>query len=503
MGLLEKLKNMSAYKKSAILVGVLVLLVVCAASAVVIWEATSSFDEETSSTPLPPYKQYNMIMIISDGFGPESETFARTMQDDPNHSLELDEMLIGQVRTFSSSSLITDSAAGATAYACAIHTYNDAVAVDDDAKPRGTVMEAAKRMGMTTGIVTKTRVTHATPAAYTSHVPYRDWEEDIAYQQAYNQSLDIIFGGGYDKYVNREDGINLLDYMTGERGYQAITTIDELEGELQMPVIGLFAESHMEFELDRVRDINNIVQPSLADMTSRALEILEENGNPFFILIEASHIDLAAHNHDAYAQYLEIIQLQEVAAIVKDFVSRNPNTYVISTSDHSTGGFALGRGTANGVYPDPYIWYPDALKQQTLSAALMAELILPNITAAPEIIKNYTGITITDEQYNYLVDQYNNPDSRFLKLGVGDIVAAAALLGYTTPGHAGQDVNLYSWGLKPKMLTYPNVENIYVGEAIAQEFELREVMEEITYELREQQFRTDKTRRIPSSYMHD
>lgn len=122
-------------------------------------------------------------------------------------------------------SLITDSAAGATSYACGKKTYNGAIAVDDNIKAMGTAMEAAKQLGMTTGIVTTSRITHATPASFSSHMIDRDLEEEIAEQQATMQNIDLLFGGGRQKYIQREDGQNLLDVMD-ERGYKTITTLE-------------------------------------------------------------------------------------------------------------------------------------------------------------------------------------------------------------------------------------------------------------------------------------
>ena len=125
---------------------------------------------------------------------------------------------------FCDKSLITDSAAGATAYACGIKTYNGAIAVDDNIKAQGTSMEAAKQLGYTTAIVTTSRITHATPASFSSHMPDRDLEEDIAEQQATQQEVDLLFGGGLQKYTERKDGQNLFTVMQG-RGYETIQTL--------------------------------------------------------------------------------------------------------------------------------------------------------------------------------------------------------------------------------------------------------------------------------------
>jgi len=341
-----------------------ILCIVAAFAGVFYVYNNPSNEDESQDNPDTKNARPNIIFMISDGFSPASETFARTMSTagtsiNNQTLLPLDTMHVGVVRTYSSSSLITDSAAGATAYSCGIKTYNNAIAVNDDVKAAATAMEAAKALGMTTAIVTTSRITHATPASFSSHMSDRDYEEEIAEQQATLQEVDLLFGGGLQKYTKREDGQNLLDVMS-QRGYQTITTLQEFQGELEMPVIGLFAEQHMDYEIDRIH-MNPINQPSLPEMAVKALDLLEKNENPFFLLIEGARIDMAAHSHDAYTHYLEIMQYQETVAAVKAFVDQNPNTYVVSVADHATGGISLGQSYFNGTYPDPYLWLPSKL----------------------------------------------------------------------------------------------------------------------------------------------
>ncbi|KAJ2551974.1 vacuolar alkaline phosphatase, partial [Coemansia sp. RSA 1836] len=155
-----------------------------------------------------PVKHRNLIFMISDGFGLASETLARNyVQATRKYPLEwasvLDDLLVGTTRTRSSDSLITDSAAGATAFSCAQTTYNGAIGISHDGKPCGTVLEAAKQAGYLTGLVSTARITHATPGSFAAHVLHRDMEELIAeHMISYNSSLtpaptvDLMFGGG-------------------------------------------------------------------------------------------------------------------------------------------------------------------------------------------------------------------------------------------------------------------------------------------------------------------
>jgi len=390
---------------------------------------------------------------------------------------------VGSSRTYSSMSLVTDSAAGATAYACGKKTYNGAIAVDDNYKPLGTAMEAAKALGWTTAIVTTSRITHATPGSFSSHVSDREYEEDIAEQQATEQNVDILFGGGLQKFLHRTDGQDLFAVMNS-RNYTTVQTLAEFEGELSMPVIGLFAPEHMAYEVDRLQE-NPPTQPSLTQMVTKTLQMLKDNENAFFLLIEGARIDMAAHNHDAYAHYLEIMEYQATVEAVQAFVDENPNTYVVSVADHATGGISTGQSLLNGSYPDPYMWYPQNLLGQTMSTELMAEEIMENgLDSMNATVKQYAGITLTDKEFQYITDMLAITDntSRELRTSIGTVISHRALVGWTTPGHTGVDVNLYAYGKRPSTM-HGVRENIDVGNDLWNEIGLTDTMQEITTQL--------------------
>eukprot|EP01094_Clydonella_sp_ATCC50884_P025328 TRINITY_DN6614_c0_g1_i1.p1 TRINITY_DN6614_c0_g1~~TRINITY_DN6614_c0_g1_i1.p1 ORF type:complete len:513 (+),score=170.91 TRINITY_DN6614_c0_g1_i1:97-1635(+) len=465
--------------------------------ALIVSEDAQSDDSDEPSD----LSNLSVIMMISDGFGPSGETFGRLMSG--NQPLELDSWFLGRSRTFSSSSDITDSAAGATAYSCALHSYNGAIAVTDTTPPKacGTVMEAAKREGMVTAAVVTSRITHATPASYMSHMSHRDYEEEIAEQIARNQSVDLLFGGGRAKfspaYGRRKDDADLLEEMR-ERGYQVITTKQEMdEDKLSFPLFGCFADSHMSYEIDRVRS-DPVDQPSLEQMVRKALAMLEAKGKRFFLLIEGSRIDMAAHDHDAGAQYREIMQYQAAAKVVRGYVEENPNTLVLSTSDHSTGGISVGALMTPLVYPN-YTWSPEVLHAATGSA----EHIEQQVTSPadiPAMFEQYTGIVPTEDEVNFITAGYE-ADSRFFRTRMGDVAAHRAGVGFTTPGHTGVDVGIYGYGNVPPEIGGV-MENIHVGKAIIDYLGFHEAMQEISEELSDMTFppksgpKEDKKRQV-------
>ncbi|KAI8319500.1 alkaline phosphatase [Martensiomyces pterosporus] len=422
----------------------------------------------------------NLIMMISDGFGVASETMAReyAQQIDrkPYQWLStLDELLVGTSRTKSSDTLVTDSAAGATAFSCAKKSYNGAIGVTDDEKPCGTVLEAAKLKGYTTALVSTARITHATPASFAAHVVDRDMEGLIAQQlignNTLNNKVDLMFGGGIcffqpntTKTSCRTDTLNAWE-LAKSKGYNAFdnrAAFDALKPNTKLPTLGLFTPDHMSYEIDR----NPKVEPSLAEMTIKALEILSENTKNtkegFFIMIEGARIDMAGHDNDPAAHLHDIFQYWETVTAVRKYIDSHPDTTMIGTSDHETGGLTLA------IDPE-YVWYPKILQPVKKSA----EVICPEIKKVATdkrkefiqktVIPNYLGIAnVTDADVTSILNAVAK-GSTDCKHAVGHVVSNLAHIGWTTGGHTGVDVGLYAYGRGTKKLR-GNYENTQVGE---------------------------------------
>lgn len=253
-----------------------------------------------SATPHKHGKPRSVIQIISDGYGPASVTFAGSyMQAKDQKSwdieLELDQYLVGSIRTRSTDSLVTDSASSATAYSCGVKSINAHIGVDIDQQPCGTVLEAAKAQGFNTGLVATSRITHATPASYAAHISDRDLENEIAVQMLGNtplgRSVDIMWGGGLRHFLpnssassSRKDSRDLVNEAR-QAGWNVLlnrTQYDQAANnkKLKLPSLGLFASSHMAYEIDRVAS----KEPSLTEMAIKALDGLKQEGKPFFIM---------------------------------------------------------------------------------------------------------------------------------------------------------------------------------------------------------------------------
>ncbi|KAG2220817.1 hypothetical protein INT45_004478 [Circinella minor] len=434
-------------------------------------------------------KPRNVIMMISDGLGPASVSYARSYFQHLNqlpydHQLPLDTIHVGQSRTRSSSTLVTDSAAGATAFSCGLKTYNGAVGVDPNGNPCSTVLEAAKiQHGMRTGLVATSRITHATPASFSAHIGDRDRENQIAVQQIGNNPLgrtvDLMFGGGYCHFLPkgtkkscRKDDRDLLKEAQEKHGWNTVfynnrTAFDN--GTIELPALALFADDHMDFEIDR----NPTSQPSLTEMADKALKLLSGSDEGFFLMIEGSRIDMAAHSNDPVGHLHDILEYQNTVALVKDFVDQNPDTVMISTSDHETGGLSLARQVST-AYPK-YLWYPDVVAKASRSTASLANMIhdksrpLDDNFIIETILKQGLGITdITTKELQYLK---TTTSKKKLTKYLADMLSIRAQLGWATHGHSGVDVNLYAYGLHSDELRGSH-ENIYIGDFISRMLDL-------------------------------
>ncbi|MEO6131572.1 MAG: alkaline phosphatase [Saprospiraceae bacterium] len=294
---------------------------------------TNTVNNESTSA-----KPKNIIFLIGDGMGLPQITGAMYMND--NKTVFERFKNIGFHKSHSADNLVTDSAAGATAFASGIKTNNGFLGVDPHKKSYPTLLEMAEKKGMATGLVVTCSITHATPAAYVAHVPGRELSEEIALAYL-NSSVDIFIGGDEDAFLHRKDGRNLVNELTA-KGFVisdlAHTPIENLDINTKKN-IGFFTAAQ---EPDRVSNGRTFGIPA----EQKALEFLN-NRSPegFFVMIEGSQIDWGGHENDANYVVTELHEFEKVVADALDFAEKDKNTLVIVTSDHETGGFAVNPGS--------------------------------------------------------------------------------------------------------------------------------------------------------------
>jgi alkaline phosphatase len=255
--------------------------------------------------------------------------------------------------TYSADSEVTDSASASTALYSGYKANNGVIGILPDGRKVFTIGHAAKKAGLSVGVVTTTRLTHATPAALYSHSAHRDDENFIA-EQVSQFEPDVAMGGGIGNFVprsqegsKRKDDKNLIEVMKG-KGYKYVTTgsdLKTLEPAVTGKLLGLFATSHMAYELDRLNVPELANQPDLAAMTKAALSVLERNPRGFFVMVEGGRIDHACHSHDIKASIYDTLALDAAVKVVLEYQKTHPDVLVLVTADHETGGLGLGSGT--------------------------------------------------------------------------------------------------------------------------------------------------------------
>lgn len=490
-------------------VGLFVWAVMATAFVVILAVLYQKTKDSGHSSPHPDGKR-NLIFMVSDGMGPTSLSLTRSFMQFQNgapwsEQLVLDQHLIGQSRTRSSSSLITDSAAGATAFSCAMKSYNGAISVLPNHEPCGTVLEAAKKAGYMTGLVVTTRITDATPACFAAHVNQRGEEDRIAEQMVGDYPLgrvvDLMFGGGRCHFLpnSTDDSCRADDKdvvgLAKKNGFDYISTrkdFDKLKGggALNLPLLGLFAETDVPYEIDRRNEDD--IYPSLHEMAEVALRALSEatrdSEKGFFLMVEGSRIDHAGHHNDPAAQVHEVLAYDKAFTSVLEFLENDQTEGVlVGTSDHETGGLATAR-QLHASYPE-YLWFPGPLSNASHSAEHLDYEYKKYLASSPsssdkesfvrDTISSGLGIKdFSDDEVSKLLKE---PDTALYQYA--DMISRRSQTGWSTHGHSAADVNIYSSDPKAAIALVGNHENTEVGDFLRDYLGVD--VESVTKELRE------------------
>ncbi|GIX07613.1 MAG: alkaline phosphatase [Candidatus Poribacteria bacterium] len=295
----------------------------------------------------------SVIFFIYDGFDWENFTLARHFSlQERGRPLLLERLFqegaLGGLFTSSRNSLVTDSAAASTAFGCGQKTDNRYLGMLPDGRKLRTILELARAQGRAIGLITTTRITHATPAGFAAHVPDRDMEDEIAAQYL-SLAPEVLLGGGSRHFdpERREDRRDLYaEYRRA--GYSMLRTAEELERANGSRLLGTFAPSHLPYEVDR--RFQGEPGPSLREMVQKGLAVLDGYDRGFVVQIEAGRIDHANHANDPGAMLWEVLAADEALEVVFDYVQRRPETLLLFASDHGTGGgvlYGLGGGYAH------------------------------------------------------------------------------------------------------------------------------------------------------------
>ena len=396
-------------------------------------------------------KAKNVIVLVMDGVSSSTTTLARWYKGEP---LAMDEILTGGVRTYSAESAITDSAPAGTAMATGNKSNDKFVGVlpaevsspgvdqslaDNPYKPVANVLEGAKMSGKATGIISTSEIQHATPAAFSSHAAHRSDYDSIAEQQVY-QGMDVVLGGGKNSLLadNRKDGENLVEVVE-DNGYDLVETRDELLNSKSSKLWGSFAPSALAYDMDRAQTNPN--EPTLAEMTDKAISTLSKDKDGFFLFIEGSKPDWAAHSNDAIGMISDTLAFDAAVKEALDFAKKNKNTMIVAVSDHGNSGISIGNQNTSGSYPSiPVSDYIDPLKKAEMTLEGALKQLNDDKSNVLEVAELY-GIDNPSQEETKAIQETKDLGKTLVQL-----LANRANIGFTTGGHTGEDLFMYSYG---------------------------------------------------------
>ncbi|WP_417664663.1 alkaline phosphatase [Pseudidiomarina donghaiensis] len=421
-----------------------------ASAATFIASVTLSGCASTTTSEAPAAPAPNIIFMIGDGMGFEYiSAYRYAMSELGGGELAptpFDDLLVGAATTYpDDDTWVTDSAASATALATGVKSYNGAIGIDPHQVPQRTLMELAREHGWVTGAVATVQVNHATPASFFTHHPSRNMYNEIADSYATQVahggwSFDVLLGGGYD-YFHRDDK-NWLPELE-QQGLQVVTRMDDLAQYTQTPVMGLFAPKALPFAIDD--------KPGrLANMTTHALRLLTEqstaNGKPFALMVEGSMIDWCGHANDIACAVHEMADFAAAVQVVRDYIAEHPNTLLVITADHSTGGLTLGQG-------GEYAWHSDKVNAISQSIEGMATHLFDMPRQQwRAYVEEKLAFTLTSKQWKQLgevkLDKELQGRDRLKPIHqvLVNIVSEHTRTGWTTGGHTAVDVPVMATG---------------------------------------------------------
>jgi alkaline phosphatase len=434
---------------------------------------------QTYSVPLEKIERgfaKNVIILIPDGMSTDGVTLTRWVYND-GKPLNMDEIASGLVRTHNSDTIIADSAPGGTALATGHKTQDKLIGVkpkkatlygshksdeEDYYAPVPSVLELAKSMKKSTGIIATSEIMHATPADFTAHATHRKNYNNITEQQVF-QNIDVVFGGGefFLKAENREDKEDMITALK-ENNYKIIKSKRELEQLKSGKVWGLFSPKDIPYDIDRT------AEPSLADMTKKALELLSKNENGFFLMVEGSKIDWAAHANSPAGLISEIRAFDDAVGAALNFAKNNKDTLVIVTSDHGNGGITIGNQDTSSNYSElPLETFVSTLRNVTSTEENLAKKITAKPSDTAALIQKYFGFTPSAEEINNLKSKNQPAD---IQKVLSDMLNKRSYIGWTTGGHTGEEVVLYVYADDYKNILSGTVQNsdiaLYMAKAM-------------------------------------
>ncbi len=433
-------------------------------------------------------KTKNVIMLIADGMSTEAITLARHTKGD---SLAMDEISVGSVITSWANGPITDSAPGGTVYAAGEKTNNKYIGTSVNDTPMASILEGAESVGKATGIVATSEITHATPGDFTAHTNNRKYYNQILQQQI-NQDMEVVLGGGFNKASGFSSEVSSDEFESyyeeqvnniKEEGFDFITTKDQLTSYDGDKLWGSFADADLKYDFDRQSDNDN-VQPSLAEMTNKAIEVLNKDEDGFFLMVEGSKVDWAAHANNTVGIVSDILAFDEAVKAAIEFAKTDGNTVVVVTTDHGNSGITIGSSYYNENIESydkaTYENTTDLLKNATITEERFNEIASGKSNdEIKAIAKKYYGIDLNDEELAIVKGEQG--EGR--QVGIREVIARRVGIGYTTGGHTGEQIYLGVYAPSDVELLEGVVDNTEVNKYMQRVLFGEEILSSYTKEI--------------------
>lgn len=357
----------------------------------------------------------NVIFLVSDGMSSGTlslaDVFKRLHKNEQSNWMKL---YTSDGRPFSRglmdmgslNSVVTDSAAASSSWGCGNRVFNGKVNWGENGEQFKPIGKIFKDAGKSAGLVSTARITHATPAGFSTNVKKRGMEEEIALQQL-QREYDVLLGGG-DRYFSeefRKDKRDLYDQFK-KKGYDVAKTKTEMTASQADKLIGIFSKYHMPYTLDQNHDTKlKRDVPTIAEMTETALSKLSKNQEGFILQVEGGRVDHAAHGNDAAGLIYDQIAFDDAIEVVLNFTKDRDDTLVILTSDHGNANPGLnGLGDYYGDSNDMLLTIADYQHSFEWIQERLDEYTNPTAKRIQELVETATQTQITNKEAKMLAD---------------------------------------------------------------------------------------------------
>ena len=459
------------------------------------WAQT--YNGESYRKKVTPTK--NLILMIPDGTSLNVVSAARWYQiyNKQGNNLAIDNYLCGTVKTYSSNAPIADSAPATSAFVTGMPTQtqfismyppadqqNDLVTVDPlmAFQPLATILEAARiEKKKSVGLVVSVEFPHATPADCAAHYHNRGNYKVIGSQMAH-QDLSVMFGGGTSFVTD-----DMKQHLSEQNVSYYANDISAFRNHKEGKAWALWCEGAMPYAIDK--DTTQI--PTLKEMTTKAIDILSKDKNGFFLMVEGSQVDWAAHANDAVGMITEYLDFDKAVQAAIDFAIKDGNTTVVVVPDHGNSGFSIGRNGLRSYDRATLSELFHNVSQYKRTARGLEQILLKekpeNVKA---VLKQYTDIEISDEELKDLLNSQNYHAENYMKVNDGknmnsklvELMNKHTYFGFTSGGHTGEEVFLAAYHPQGEVPIGMNT-NIELSHYMADALGLKKRLPQLTQEI--------------------